>query len=76
MAGVVNLESRFTPEENERAEECAKKVQEVLEQFGCQIAPIAYLTNDGRIEAEAHIIVKREVQIIKAVPKTPFLVRP
>lgn len=75
MAGVVNLEQAFTPEENSRAEECAKKVQEVLDAHGCQLVAIPYLTKDGRTEAETHIVVKRVIQTARTVQK-PVLVRP
>jgi hypothetical protein len=54
----VGVTVALTPEQDATTKLCAAAVQSVLDQYGCTINSFPYVTPDGRLAAEAHILPK------------------
>ena len=75
MAGIVNVEANFTPEEVERTDKCYEEIKPILEKWKCTIAAYPYIDPQGRTFAEAHFVPVREEKQIETVKPRLLLPR-
>lgn len=56
---MSRVDVALTPEQDATTKLCAAEVSAVLEKYGCTINSFPYVTPDGRIASEAHILPKK-----------------